>query len=332
VSLLIVIPCLNEQAHLPWLLDFLCADPAAENARIVVVDGGSVDASQRIVRERAERDPRITLLANPKRIQSAGVNMAVHAFGMNSDVFIRVDAHARYPTKFLTGLLEAQAETGADSVAVSMRAAHEPGACFQAAAASAQNSVLGAGGSPHRKPGPRRWVDHGHHALFRTAAFLAAGGYDETFTHNEDAEFDARLLAAGGKILLAGDVLIDYFPRTRPADLARQYFQHGRGRALTMMKHRAAPKLRQLAAASIGPVLLLGVFAGPVTPIAAAPAAIWLTACLIYGAALGLKQRSVCASAAGFAAVIMHAAWSFGFLFGLATGARTRRPLSERAA
>ena len=37
------------------------------------------------------------------------------------------------------------------------------------------------------------YVDHGHHAAFRAASFKAIGGYDETFSHNEDAEFDGAL-------------------------------------------------------------------------------------------------------------------------------------------
>ena len=37
------------------------------------------------------------------------------------------------------------------------------------------------------------WADHGHHALMRISAFRAVGGYDESFSHNEDAELDYRL-------------------------------------------------------------------------------------------------------------------------------------------
>ena len=88
MTLLLVIPCLNEETHLPSLLDALCADPAAAASRIVVVDGGSTDASQRLVRERAERDARIVLMVNAKRIQSAGVNHAVHAYGGDAELYL----------------------------------------------------------------------------------------------------------------------------------------------------------------------------------------------------------------------------------------------------
>lgn len=312
-ALLVVIPCLNEEAHLPELLERLCADTAAAQARIVVADGGSNDASAEIVRWRAAVDARVVLLPNPRRLQAAGINLAVQRYGADAEMFVRVDAHAGYPADFLSRLLRAQRESGADSVTVSMRAVADTGSCFQRAAACAQNSVLGAGGSPHRKGGLRRWVEHGHHALFRTALFRAAGGYDESFTHNEDAELDARLAALGGRILLAGDILIDYFPRTTPRALMGQYFRYGQGRARTALKHRATLKLRQAVPALVTPALGAALLAPFSAPWLAFPALAWIGFCLGYGFVLGARERSMCACASGFAAALMHAAWSAGF-------------------
>lgn len=310
--LLVVIPCLNEAAHLPELLAGIAKDSLAQ--RIVVADGGSTDASREIVSAMSASNPRIVLLENSSRVQSAAVNLAIDRFGDETDFFVRVDAHAAYPDDFLARLIQAQQEFVADSVTVSMRATAQRGRCFQSAAASAQNSVLGAGGSPHRKAGGRRWVDHGHHALFRTSAFRAAGGYDETYTHNEDAEFDARLTAQGGKILLAGDLVISYFPRATARTLARQYYHYGRGRARTAAARGQSLKLRQLAPTAVAPAVAVAAILGPFFPLAAAPAAAWLALCLAFGVFLGVRERSLCACASGVAAAIMHAAWSAGFL------------------
>lgn len=314
MSVLVVIPCLNEEAHLPLLLKQFRADPNA--TRIVVADGGSTDRSVEIVRRAHESDPRIVLLHNSKRVQSAGVNLAVAAHGDETPCFVRVDAHAGYPRDFLATLIAAQAEKSADSVTVSMHAKVSSTSCFQRAAAAAQNSALGTGGSAHRAGGERRWVDHGHHALFRTAAFRAAGGYDESFSHNEDAELDLRIVQSGGKILLAADVLIDYFPRATPHALWRQYFKFGEGRARTALKHKAPLKPRQLIPALIAPMVALAVFA-PLSPMFAFPTLAWLAACIGYGLLLGLRARNFCAAGAGIAAAIMHLAWSSGFLKGL---------------
>jgi succinoglycan biosynthesis protein ExoA len=134
--------------------------------------------------------------------------------------------------------------TGAESVVVSMTARGVT--CFQKAAAAAQNSRLGNGGSAHRRLAEGRFVDHGHHALMNINAYRSVGGYDETFTHNEDAELDARLIAAGYRIYLCPGADITYYPRTSLTSLFRQYRNFGRGRAMTILKHRMKPKLRQM--------------------------------------------------------------------------------------
>ena len=43
----------------------------------------------------------------------------------------------------------------------------------------------------------------------RIAAFRAVGGYDESFSHNEDAELDYRLRQAGYRIWMTDKTLHD---------------------------------------------------------------------------------------------------------------------------
>jgi succinoglycan biosynthesis protein ExoA len=230
--------------------------------------------------------------------------------GAGCDFLIRVDAHGDFPAHYCRSLLETQAKTCADSVVVSMVAAGE--GCFQRAAAAAQNSRLGNGGSSHRLATEGRWVDHGHHALMRLAAFQQAGGYDESFSHNEDAELDVRLRAAGFRIWLSGDTGLTYFPRATAAALFCQYLNYGRGRARNLLKHRQRPKLRQSLPLGVAPAVGLALLA-PLAPILALPALTWAALCLVYGGVLGLRAKDNCVAAAGVAAMVMHFAWSLGF-------------------
>src|SRR5690606_25690892 len=115
-----IIPCLNEAAHIEALIDRLTPSAERLDMRIVVADGGSMDGTQRIVKRIAIRNPRVFLLDNPKRLQSAAINLAVATFGDECQSFIRIDAHGDYPADYCDQLIEEAEATGADSVVVSM--------------------------------------------------------------------------------------------------------------------------------------------------------------------------------------------------------------------
>jgi succinoglycan biosynthesis protein ExoA len=313
VAVLCVIPCLDEAKHLEGLITQLLDGGGGLKLKIVVVDGGSTDDSQAIVRRCAARDSRVFLLENDKRIQSAAVNKAVEEHGADAEFLIRVDAHAEYPARYCEGLLAVQRQMHADAVVVSMRA--EGRTCFQNAVAAAQNSVLGNGGTPHRNETTGRWVDHGHHALVRMSAYKALGGYDETFFWNEDAEFDVRMRASGFRIYLAGTLSIAYFPRTSIVALFRQYFNYGRGRASNFLKHHERLRVRQMLPLAVGPALaILPLIL--IWPWVAMPALAWSVGCMTYGFYLGLRLGQPCALASGLTAIVMHTGWSLGFYAG----------------
>src|ERR1700751_1610937 len=134
---LLAVPCLNEAANLPALLDDLLADLADEDALVVVADGGSTDGSREFVRAYAARDPRVRLMSNPARYQSAGVNRAARLYAAGRRWLVRIDAHADYPRGFVRRLIEDAERTGADSVVV--RLVTTGRGLFQRAAAAAMN-------------------------------------------------------------------------------------------------------------------------------------------------------------------------------------------------
>ena len=307
--LLIVIPCLNEEEHLPGLLDQFVEEN--RDALIVVVDGGSSDASRLIIAEHSRTAANLILLENPKRLQAAAVNLAVRRHGQGRDWLLRLDAHCSYPPEFARKLIDAAKLRQATSVVVPMITRGKRG--FQIAAAAAQNSMLGTGGAPHRHLGNGRYVDHGHHALMLLKDFQAVGGYREDMFANEDAELDLRLIQGGARIWLEPSQAIVYYPRRSPLSLWGQYYNYGRGRFRTIRLHRIRPKLRQVAPVAAAMAAAVTVLS-PVSWWFAAPAAVWFSLTLIAGVAVGIRAGGAPALLAGGAAMIMHLAWGAGFL------------------
>jgi succinoglycan biosynthesis protein ExoA len=309
-TVLIVVPVLNEERHLPSLLDWLINENP--NSEIVVADGGSVDRSRDIVIEHMARHADLKLLDNPRRIQSAGINLAVSRYGSGHRWLVRIDAHCHYPDGYVDGLTTVARARGAQSVTVPM--VSEGRNCFQQASAAAQNSVLGTGGSPHRHLSEGRFVDHGHHALMDLQTFRAAGGYDERLSHNEDAELDTRIRQSGGRIWLAPDQALTYFPRSTARSLARQYWNYGRGRAKTRAMHGERLRLRQLLPLAV-PAAFVITPAAYWWPVAVLPILAWMILCLVAGALIRQPGPGLCRRLAGVAAIIMHFSWGWGFLF-----------------
>jgi succinoglycan biosynthesis protein ExoA len=307
---IVVVPALNEELYIRNCLHSLLVQEPPIDAVIVVADGGSTDSTCDIVREISRVHPQISLWNNPSRLQSAAVNMVAREAKDEFDVLIRVDAHAGYPPHFISSLHEAYQQSGAASVVVPMIAKGK--SCLQRAIAAAQNSILGNGGSLHRRVDRSRFVDHGHHALLDLATFLSLGGYDEGFSHNEDAELDRRIVANGARIWLCAEAAIEYYPRTSLRALSAQYARHGRGRARTLIKHHQSPKLRQIAPGLILAGLLGSIALSAVDPRIGLLACAYALLCLAYGIALGVQQRDRCVTLSGVAAMVMHVSWGFG--------------------
>lgn len=314
---LVAIPTLNEEHTIAAVLSDLLSDCHA--FPIAVFDGGSTDKTCDIVREFARRHARVSLMRNPHRTQAHAINAAAHlAQTQGAQVLVRVDAHARYPKGFVNTLVRLVQDERADSVVTPLIATDQRDPWAQASALL-QRSWLGNGGAHHRNAAKSGWVGHGHHAAFRLTAFQALGGYDTSFRANEDAEYDHRLIKAGGRIFLAAHLSVRYCPRATPRDVFRQYWRNGFWRMQMLRHHRQRPALRQL----------LPIAATITCPLSLALGWLWLPLAIPAFAYLG-ALTTLAACAAGFAprtslrivwlGILMH----FGFGLGNLTALRTK--------
>ncbi|HVY88052.1 MAG TPA: glycosyltransferase family 2 protein [Hyphomonadaceae bacterium] len=320
-DVLVAIPVLNEEAHIEACIrSLMSGDSRLAAADFVVVDGGSSDATRAIVERLGREFSNLRLMVNPRKLQSAAVNLASEGAKDKQRILVRCDAHAVYPPGYVMKVADSLVQRGCASVVVPMDAMGE--GCFQRANAWVVDTPFGSGGSQHRGGRKSGYVDHGHHAGFDLKIFATAGGYDETFSHNEDAEFDARLRKIGGKIFLDADIRLGYFPRASLRALAKQYFNYGKGRARTLMKHGERPRLRQMIPPATLVACLAGLAIAPLNPVALVLPGGYVAALALVSAGMAVKHKSACGLLAGLASAGMHMPWSAGFFWQMAKGQR----------
>jgi len=173
---------------------------------------------------------------------------------------------------------------------------------------------LGSGGAAHRGGTVSGYIDHGHHAGFDLQWFRKLGGYDETFSHNEDAEYDHRVIASGGAIFLDAETRIGYVPRGSVLALVRQYFNYGKGRARTCIKHDKKLKIRQLLPIILVIGLMMSLLGGVIHTAFLTP--VFLYAALLVGISIYMcaLKRSLCGLWSCIILASMHLGWGTGFL------------------
>jgi succinoglycan biosynthesis protein ExoA len=319
----IVLPALNEERYIERCIRSLLDDPyPRDRLELFVVDGGSSDRTVAIAEGLRAEFPFIRVLHNPARLQAPAFNLALRAADRRAEYIMRCDVHAEYPPGFLTRAARALSRSAREGAVVATYGdAPKALSAFQAAVAFAQNTPIGVGNAWYRLGGHSRFVEHGKHGVFLRRAVERVGGYDEAFSHNEDSELSLRLIQAGGKVWLDASLTVYYYPRPTVTGLARQYWHYGRGRAMTVLKHRIVPKARQMA-----PVALIGAEAFVLALSVVFPPALWFFAA--YFGALGLaalygavKTRKPAVLLSAVALAVMHHAWGAGFISRILKGA-----------
>ena len=313
-SILAVIPTLNEERHIETCIRSLMAgDHRLREIPLVVADGGSTDRTVEIVERLKSEFPNLQVIHNPKRLQAAAMNLAVADVSTAGTRYIvRCDAHSIYPAGFILSVAKTLESTGAASVVIPMDAVGDT--CFERANAWIVDTPLGSGGSVHRGGKVSGYVDHGHHAGFDIRMYRQVGGYDETFSHNEDAEYDERVAQAGGKIYLDADIRIRYIPRGSVSRLSKQYFNYGKGRARNVRKHGQRLKIRQALPIFALVASAAGLIASPIFPPALVLPLGYAGVLIGASVAVAAWKQSSCGLLAGLISGTMHMSWAAGFL------------------
>ena len=258
VSLIVTV--LNEAGSVGRLLDSVLAQTRPPD-EVVIVDGGSHDATLDVIRRYADRLP-LRLLMEPGANIARGRNLAIVAAG--GDVMAVTDAGVRLAPDWLAALV-APFESAPPPDVVS--------GFFVADAEGAFETALGATTLPDvDEVDPAMFLPSSRSVAYTKAAWAAVGGYPEWLDYCEDLVFDLKLRERGFCFAWAPTAVVGFRPRPSLAAHFRQYYVYARGDGKAdLWRRRHAIRY---AAYAIGAVLLSGLRHSP-----------WLGAPLAVGVA-----------------------------------------------
>lgn len=322
-----LLPVYNESEHIDACLESLTGQDYGGELTIVVAEGGSTDDTRQRLAAWQQRVPGIAVVDNPRRVQSAGLNLAAAA--ATGEILVRADAHTAYAPDYVRRSVAALAS--GDAVAVGGPMRPEGRGSFGRAVAAAMRSKLATGPGKFHHEGESGPVDTVYLGAFRRADFARLGGF-RTFPSGsgEDADLYHRWRRQGGVVLLDPAIRSTYRPRETPGSLTRQHFRYGQVKGELLYVNGTWPSWRPLAplALVVGLVAAAGVsLATPWWWALPALLALWATALLAAALPTGRLAPLVL-----LAAGIMHVAYGTGLLWGLARGPGVRRRVGSDAA
>lgn len=209
----IVIPVRNEEKYIESCMrSILKFDYPYADTEIFFVDGMSSDKTAEIVGNYTKKYPHIRLLKNEQQIVPVAMNIGIRE--AKGDYVVRLDAHAEYPTDYISKLLEWSLKLDADNVgAVCLTDTISDSQTAQAIK-FVMSDKFGVGNSKFRTGTQELLeVDTVPFGFYKRDVFKRIGLYDERLIRTQDLELNKRLKNAGGKIYLVPDVKCTYFAR-----------------------------------------------------------------------------------------------------------------------
>ncbi|MFL6229580.1 MAG: glycosyltransferase family 2 protein [Pyrinomonadaceae bacterium] len=328
----IVIPCFNEERFIGEVIGRLASQYDEDRFEIIIVDGGSTDATRAVVSDCVARTLRasVRLIDNPARHIPAALNLGIAA--ARGEIVARMDAHAVPSENYLRRCVELLDD--ADDTVIGAPCRIRPAAETLSARAVALVVAhpFGIGDAQYRisHAGAPREVDTVPFGVFSKSLWQSLSGFDESLLANEDYDFNYRVRAQGGRVVLDTAAHTVYYARPTLGALARQYFRYGRWKAQMLRQHPRSVRWRHAVApafvASLAAVALAGIFwhaAWWLLPLALGA---YLAPSLAFAVSLARREvdyKLVAPIVAAF--FVVHCTWGAGFWRGLFAGTPAKR-------
>lgn len=314
-------PIRNEEAFIARSLGaVLDQNYPPAMVQVLVSDGMSDDRTRDVVEALSGEHPAVAveIIDNPGRTAPTGFNAALrHARG---EVIVRVDGHTVIATDYLSECVAALQRSGAENVGGRMDAVGD--GPVGEAIALATSSRFGIGNSAFHYAEGERWVDSVYMGAWPRTVFDRFGSFDPDLVRDQDDEFNYRLRAGGGRILLTDRIRSRYYGRGTLRAVFRQYREYGLWKVRVLRLHPGQTSVRHL----VPPAFVASLAAGAVlVPAGRRPRRAWLGLVGSYALASTTAAASVSRRAGWrhlpllpvvFAA--LHIGYGAGFLAGIA--------------
>jgi glycosyltransferase involved in cell wall biosynthesis len=306
---------LNEERYIVALLDSLAAQDYGPDAiEVLVADGGSADRTRELVQSYPSPFNRLALVDNPKRITVGGLNAGMDA--AQGDCWIIIGAHSSVRTDFVRASVEALQRTGAACVGGPIETVGE--GTVGKAIAAAMSSPFGVGNARFRYADKEAEVDTVPFGCYHRKAWEVVGRFDESVDGADEDSYNARLIEAGGRIVLVPTIRSTYYPRRTFKALAKQYREYGAAKGTLLSRGRPL-RARHFAPAAMvagGPLLLLlGLVVRQARLLLQVLAALYVVGGLLMARRVAAKTGAN--AVLTFAAMAtMHVTYGAGFLWG----------------
>jgi len=222
-----VIPVFNGAQWIEEVIDAIRAQRRTGPLEIIAVDDGSTDDSLEILQRRADRG-HVVLSVGPRRGAAAAIN---HGIWRASQPFIaQVDQDVVLGTDWLEVLLTALDDPEVAAAQGHYVAAADAGPWSRVMALDLRQR--------YRQLGQRTNHVCTGNSVYRKAALVEAGLFDETLGYGYDNDMSYRLSQAGFKLAFRAEATSTHRWSEGMRAYARQQYGFGYGRLDLLAKHR----------------------------------------------------------------------------------------------